>query len=141
MNKINLPRGLRNHNPLNIRISKDEWQGLAPVQSDPSFFQFVSNAYGYRAAFRIIQTYQSRYHACTIDDIIKRWAPPSENNVRAYVARVSKLSGISSLVNVYWSNKEDMCKIVAAMHSVENGADHPAIMSEIEDGYRLAFNF
>ena len=29
-----IPRGIRNHNPLNIRRSKDQWKGMAEVQSD-----------------------------------------------------------------------------------------------------------
>ena len=30
-----LPRGIRNHNPLNVRRSKDQWKGMAEVQTDP----------------------------------------------------------------------------------------------------------
>ena len=30
----NLPRGLRNCNPGNIRITKDKWQGLRAEQTD-----------------------------------------------------------------------------------------------------------
>ena len=29
-----LPRGIRNHNPLNIRKSKDQWKGMTEVQTD-----------------------------------------------------------------------------------------------------------
>ena len=29
-----LPRGIRNNNPLNIRRSKDQWQGLRAQQTD-----------------------------------------------------------------------------------------------------------
>ena len=32
-----LPRGIRNHNPLNIRKSKDQWKGMAEVQTDRAF--------------------------------------------------------------------------------------------------------
>ena len=39
-----LPRGIRNHNPLNIRRSKDQWKGMAEVQSDRAFVQFKSGA-------------------------------------------------------------------------------------------------
>ena len=30
-------RGLRNNNPLNIRRSADQWQGMATTQTDKSF--------------------------------------------------------------------------------------------------------
>ena len=47
---MNLSRGLRNNNPLNIRHSADKWEGTRIVQTDKSFVQFTSMAYGYRAA-------------------------------------------------------------------------------------------
>ena len=31
-----LPRGIRNNNPLNIRRSKDQWQGMRREQTDPA---------------------------------------------------------------------------------------------------------
>ena len=37
-------RGIRNNNPLNIRHSKDKWQGIAITQTDKSFVQFQSKA-------------------------------------------------------------------------------------------------
>ncbi len=39
---MSLPRGIRNHNPLNIRRSKDQWKGMAEVQNDRAFVQFKS---------------------------------------------------------------------------------------------------
>ena len=47
-----MTRGLRNNNPLNIRKNSTKWQGLSATQTDKSFFQFTSMAYGYRAAFK-----------------------------------------------------------------------------------------
>ncbi len=49
---MSLPRGLRNCNPGNIRISKDKWQGLREKQEDKSFFQFTEMKWGYRALIR-----------------------------------------------------------------------------------------
>lgn len=46
-----MTRGLRNNNPLNIRRNNTKWQGLSATQTDKSFFQFKTMAYGYRAAF------------------------------------------------------------------------------------------
>lgn len=46
---MSVPRGLRNNNPGNIRLSKDKWQGLRERQEDKEFFQFVSIEWGYRA--------------------------------------------------------------------------------------------
>ena len=52
-----MTRGLRNNNPLNIRRNNTKWQGLSATQTDKSFFQFKTMAYGYRAAFKTLQTY------------------------------------------------------------------------------------
>ena len=73
------PRNIRNNNPLNIRRSKDQWQGLDAKQNDPSFFKFESMAMGWRAAFVILtKTYYHKYRLFTIRKIIKRWAPSNE---------------------------------------------------------------
>ena len=90
-----LPRGIRNNNPLNIRRSKDQWQGLKKEQTDSAFCQFENLAYGWRAAFRLLtRTYYHTYRLYTIRAIVSRWAPPNENNTKAYVENVSRLTGI-----------------------------------------------
>ena len=55
------PRGIRNNNPLNIRHSADRWQGARGEQKDKSFVQFKSMAYGYRAAWKTLQSYYNRF--------------------------------------------------------------------------------
>ncbi len=76
------PRGIRNNNPLNIPRSADQWQGTATTQTDKSFVQFQSMAYGYRAAWKILDTYCLRFRreqtAYNVRNIIACWAPPSE---------------------------------------------------------------
>ena len=91
-----IPRGIRNHNPLNIRRSKDQWKGMAEVQNDRSFCQFETLEYGWRAAFYLLtRTYYHKYRLYTIRGIISRWAPPQDNNdTSAYIANVSRLTGI-----------------------------------------------
>ena len=91
-----LPRGIRNHNPLNIRrTGKDKWQGLAEVQADSAFCQFKSLEWGWRAAFYLLtRTYYHTYRLYTIRAIISRWAPPNENHTAKYIENVSRLTGI-----------------------------------------------
>ena len=90
-----LPRGIRNNNPLNIRRSKDKWKGMAQVQTDSAFVQFESLEWGWRAAFCLLtRTYYHTYRLFTIRKIIQKWAPPNENNTQAYIANVSRLTGI-----------------------------------------------
>ena len=58
-----MSRGLRNNNPGNLRLSKDKWKGLRPVQADKDFFQFVDMQHGYRAMLITLQNYR-RKHGC-----------------------------------------------------------------------------
>ena len=90
-----LPRGIRNNNPLNIRRSKDQWQGLRAQQTDASFCQFESLEYGWRAAFLLLtRTYYHKYRLYTIRMIISKWAPPQENLTATYIQNVCRLTGI-----------------------------------------------
>ena len=53
-----MTRGQRNNNPLNIRHSADQWQGARAEQTDKSFVQFETMAYGYRAAWKTLESYR-----------------------------------------------------------------------------------
>ena len=82
-------RGHRTNNPLNIRQSTDRWDGAAETQTDKDFVQFQSMAYGYRAAWQILNTYykklKERKKHFTVENIIHRWAPPTENFTEGYM--------------------------------------------------------
>ena len=92
---MSLPRGIRNHNPLNIRRTASQWQGLAAVQQDKEFCQFESLEWGWRAAFYLLtRTYYQKYKLGTIRAVISRWAPPNENHTEVYIQNVARLTGI-----------------------------------------------
>lgn len=131
-----LPRGLRNNNPGNIRITKDRWQGLRPVQDDAEFFQFTEMRWGYRALLRTLQNYRRR-HACqTVADFIRRWAPPSDgNDTSAYISRVCREMQVPSTFVPDVDDKATMCALAAAISQVENGV--PAVMADVEAGWAL----
>ena len=92
------PRGLRNNNPLNIRLSKDRWQGqvLPSGSGEGAFCQFESMKWGWRAAFYLLtRNYFQKHGLQTIRGIISRWAPPQDhNNTEAYIRNVSRRTGI-----------------------------------------------
>lgn len=127
------PRGLRNCNPGNIRITKDKWQGLRPVQEDKEFFQFTEMKWGYRALIKTLQNYH-RLHGCrTIADFINRWAPKHENNTSGYISRVCKEMQVPTTYVPNVDDKTTMCAFAAAISQVENGI--PAVMSDVESGW------
>lgn len=128
-------RGLRNKNPLNIRLSKDTFIGELVPSTDTAFKQFKSIEYGYRAAFVTLATYNSRGRN-TLDKIIKAWAPPNENNTNGYIDKVETWSGVdrNKKLNVIGS-KDDYIAIVVAMSRVENGV--VASIKEVTSGFEL----
>ncbi len=129
------PRGLRNCNPGNIRLSDDKWQGLREEQTDEDFFQFQSMAWGYRALIRTLQNYRRKHNCWTIRDFITRWAPSCENNTLAYIKSVCNYLGVPSVYVPDVDDKDTMCALAAAMSRHENGID--AIMQEVSDGWDL----
>lgn len=118
-----LPRGLRNHNPLNIRHSKDMWQGMADTQTDKEFVQFKADVYGLRAAFVIVHNYIRKYRLTSVEQIVARWAPASENNVSAYVDAVYKFSFIPPGTIIKWQDENTVCRLLWAMARVECGRE------------------
>ncbi|MBQ4587883.1 MAG: structural protein P5 [Bacteroidaceae bacterium] len=129
------PRGIRNCNPGNIRVTKDKWQGLRSVQTDKEFFQFTEMKWGYRALIRTLQNYRKRHGCMTIADFIHRWAPSQENNTTAYIRSVCSQLGVPSVYVPDVDDRDTMCALAAAISKHENGVD--ANMKEVQDGWDL----
>ena len=130
-----LPRGLRNHNPGNLRRSTDRWQGLADRQTDPDFFQFTAPEWGYRALIKTLQTYRSKHGLRTIAELIARWAPQTENHTSAYIRAVCQELQVPSDFVPDVTDRGTMCALAAAISRVENGL--PAVMPDVERGWEL----
>ena len=125
--------GLRNNNPLNIRrVAGTKWKGQRTEQTDKSFVQFESLEWGLRAAFCILNTYRRKYKAVCIEDIINRWAPPSENDTRKYVETVCRLTGFGGKERL---EESQLPALVCAMAFVECGA--PISKETINKAYSL----
>lgn len=129
------PRGIRNNNPLNIRVG-NTWLGEVTNPTDRQFEQFVSMRYGIRAAFIILRRYIRRYHLDTVPDIIATWAPSSENNTTAYIDTVCSVSGIPHDAHIKYEDKPTMIRLVMAMAKVECGC--LIDQHDVEVGYDIA---
>lgn len=70
-----LPRGLRNRNPGNIRRSSVRYKGETEG-SDTAFKTFRTMAWGYRAMFVLLHTYRVRHGIATLRGMIARWLRP-----------------------------------------------------------------
>lgn len=129
-------RGIRNHNPLNIRKGNN-WQGEHPTQTDGEFEVFVNDAYGFRAGFRIIHNgFKATPKRDTIEKIIYRWAPPTDgNDTEFYIDVVCRRTGIRRDTKLSYADSTRMVAIVEAMAFMETGKayDERVIFS----GYQL----
>lgn len=116
------PRGIRNNNPGNIRWG-DEWQGLVDKsqRTDKSFCQFISPEYGIRSMIIILRNYQSKHGLRTITGMIKRWAPPNENNTQAYIDSVAQATGTSADCLIDLNDSRKLFPLLQAIIRHENG--------------------
>ena len=139
MDKKIIPRGIRNNNPLNIRKGNN-WKGEIQPQFDSSFEQFESMQYGIRAGFIILRRYITGYNGLTqrfntIEKIISRWAPAAENDTKAYIAQIEKLTGIPRHQQLSFTERSFMVALVDAMIRVECG--QPVEKNIIESAYDM----
>ena len=134
-----LPRGIRNNNPLNIRKGNN-WKGEVAQSTDGAFEQFVSMQWGIRAGFKILKNYMTGYGGRTkaltnIHDIIHRWAPPNENNCRAYIDSICRFSGLHEYERLQFTDRTKMLALVDGMIRVECG--QPVSLDIIASAYDL----
>lgn len=79
--------GKRNNNPFNIRYNNlNKWQGL--TGQNKGFCVFSSMEFGLRAGIILLKNYVQKEKLHTLEDIIGRFAPASENNTRGYISFV-----------------------------------------------------
>lgn len=130
-----IARGERNNNPGNLRHGQP-WQGLSAQQTDKDFCQFVSPEYGIRAIYKLFQTYQNRDKLNTVEKIIDKYAPPSENNTAGYINRAAKDIGVSVNEPIDVTSKPVAIALATAIVGVELGYQ-PYSQKVFEDAWLL----
>lgn len=126
----NLPRGIRNNNPFNIRKSESNWLGKIK-SSDNDFEQFDNMVHGLRAGLKLLCNYVHDGFD-TPFKIINRFAPINENATRNYISFVrsdslSRLPWISS--NTKIDTPEKLCRLASRMVAYENGLNYAQIVN------------
>lgn len=117
------PRGIRNNNPGNIRLSATRWLGQQPAQNDPDFVQFTTPLYGLRALMKTLLTYYGRYGLDTVESLINRYAPPYENATDHYTEKVAKALNVSRTDVINVNSQQTLIALAQAIVLYENG--HP----------------
>ena len=115
-----IPRGIRNHNPGNIRHG-DKWQGLSEEQTDSSFCVFEAPEYGIRALAKILLNYERKYGLNTVRKIINRYAPEVENDTASYVLSVAGQLGVAADEVIDVADTAVMLVLIKAIIRHENG--------------------
>lgn len=113
------PRGLRNNNPGNIEASTDRWEGQAG--SDGRFATFDTPEAGIRALARTLLAYQDKHGLNTVEGIIGRWAPPRENNTKAYARAVADAIGFETTTPLDLKDARVLQSLTRAIIAHENG--------------------
>lgn len=112
-------RGIRNNNPGNIRVSKDQWEGM--TGDDGAFVTFDSPESGVRALGKNLLSY-GRQGYDSIEKIINRWAPPNENDTQAYIDSVVAATGIPATQSLDLSNPDTLSALAQAISFHETGS-------------------
>lgn len=98
------PLGVRGNNPGNIR----NVNGVG-------FQQYPTVEAGLDAMAKQLLRYQTHYGLSTIDQIVNRWAPSSENDTAAYIADVSKRTGFSPNQSLNLHDPAQLQALMSAM--------------------------
>ena len=109
------------NNYLNIRTSSAfTWFGQ--TGSTRGFCDFESIEMCRRAgAYLLMRSY--RKAGCkTIESVISRWAPKTENDTENYIKFVCKMASLSRSMRLVFDN--DYASVLAAMEIIENGCDY-----------------
>jgi len=118
---MSTPRGIRNNNPGNIEYrALTRWRGQ--IGSDGRFVRFDTPEHGIRALAVLLHNYQKIYGLSSIRQLITRWAPPTDNNdTEAYIASVSRITGIGPNDLITLSEPDILDSLVEAVIRQENG--------------------
>jgi hypothetical protein len=121
---MKLPRGLRNNNPGNIEDGKFAQSLPGYVGSDGRFAVFDNLDAGAHAMQRLLSTY-GRKGIDSVEGVINRWAPPTENDSGAYAKTVANYLGVKPGDKIDLNDPDILAKLSSAMAGVENGREVP----------------
>lgn len=132
-----LPRGIRNNNPGNIVSSPTRWQGEIEG-SDPKYASFATPEAGIRALGKNLLSYQAK-GIDTVEAIIARWAPATENDTAAYVKQVAKEIGVDPREPLNLKDRKTLTALATAIIKHENGTV-PYAPEQVSGGIDAAIN-
>lgn len=127
-----MPRGIRNHNPMNLRYYESiNWQGqIGP--DDAGYARFENVEKGIRAGVKnLVNGYFNRGLDSPYN-IITKYAPHVENPTDNYIRFVAEKLGIDKTTSIPL-NHDNMMKLTKAIIEFENGSN-PYLDSTVNRG-------
>ena len=110
---------VRQVNLSNIRKTSDRWVGA--VACDGPFVCFEDESYALRATIKLLQTYYNKHGLETIEEVVARWAPPSENATREVTKTVAKIMGYHPTGLLDLNDMDEVERLAKAIIRMETG--------------------
>jgi hypothetical protein len=130
-------RGLKNRNPGNLRANpRVHWQGQVAVDGK-DFVVFGDDVDGLRAAIIDLHTHYVRDHETSILALIAAYAPPVENDTKAYAAFVAGRLGVDPLAAITF-DRRTATELIGAIVKIEQGVqpyDDVTISAGVESAF------
>ena len=130
-------RGLKNRNPGNLRANPNfVWQGQTMVDGK-GFVVFDSDVNGIRADIVNLHTHYIRDHETSILALIAVYAPPVENDTKAYATFVANRLGVDPLATIAF-DRRTADALIRAIIKIEQGIqpyDDATIAAAVESAF------
>jgi len=139
-------RGMRNNNPLCVKKQKASFIGKASVQFDTQLVTFKSMAYGYRMAWKYLESIRVKLAAkdfrFNVGNVIYAWFPSYDGyDTEGIIERVTRMTDLNRMENLPLPEQTSKRNaiLLKALTAVLNDMEYEKVeMKEIEEGYRLA---
>lgn len=128
-------RAERNFNPGNLNYAGQAGASLE-AGSNARFAKFNSEEEGIAALVRQLRLYQQR-GIDTIGEIVKKYAPPSENDTQAYIASMARWTGLGADEKLNFNDTDTVRRMVQGI-SRKEGRYTPLTEGQIMSGINLA---
>lgn len=121
------PRGIRNNNPGNLNYVGQNGATLEN-HATPRFARFNSAFEGFAALGKQIKAYYNGTSKAagyqklqSVEDIISRFAPASENNTQGYINKLSKMLGVGRGDSLNIQDPQVLATLMNGITQIENG--------------------
>lgn len=126
LGRTDFPRGIRNNNPGNLKMTNPQqgWRGALALSenSDGVFEQFDSYHFGLRAMLKLMTNKISAGHS-SIRKLIEVWAPRTENNTESYISHMESRTGIPQNQPISIYDRDRLFLLAKAIEYHENGME------------------